>query len=282
MTKNPSDLVLPAELIPSDGRFGSGPSKVRAEAVAALTEVAPDYLGTSHRREGVRSVVRRAPVRAWPQLFALPDGYEVLLSNGGTTVFWDSAAFGLIEQRSQHLVFGEFSSKFASVTRNAPHLEDPEVIESPTGTHPLPHASAAVDAYCFPHNETSTGVMLDPRRPDGATADQLVLVDATSGAGGLRFDSAQTDVYYFAPQKCFGSDGGLWLAACSPAAIDRIERIGATGPMGAAEPGPRDRARAVPPRPDVQHAGTRHRVPARAPGRLDARAGRAGLGRVSL
>ncbi len=228
MTPKPSELVLPPDLIPSDGRFGSGPSKVRAEAVAALVDAAPGYLGTSHRRDGVRSVVRRVR-EGISALFQLPDGYEVLLSNGGTTVFWDSAAFGLIETRSQHLVFGEFSSKFASVTRNAPHLEEPEVIETGPSTHPLPHASAAVDAYCFPHNETSTGVMLDPRRPEGATPDQLVLVDATSGAGGLRFDPAQTDVYYFAPQKCFGGDGGLWLAACSPAAIGRIERIGASG-----------------------------------------------------
>jgi phosphoserine aminotransferase len=163
------------------------------------------------------------------ELLGLPDGYEVLLGNGGTTAFWDAAAFGLVEHRSQHLVFGEFSSKFAAVTRNAPHLEDPEVIETAPTTHPLPHASAAVDAYCFPQNETSTGVMLDPRRPDGATTDQLVLVDATSAAGGLRFDPGELDVYYFAPQKCFGGDGGLWLAACSPAAIERIERITAAG-----------------------------------------------------
>ena len=227
MTTTP-DLTVPSELLPGDGRFGSGPSKVRAEAVAALTEAAPDYLGTSHRRPAVRSVFHRVR-EGITNLFSLPDGYEVLLSNGGTTSFWDAAAFGLIERRSQHLVFGEFSSKFASITRKAPHLEDPEVIESPTGTHPLARASSEVDAYCFPHNETSTGVMLDPRRPEGATADQLVLVDATSGAGGLRFDPAQNDAYYFAPQKCFGSDGGLWLAACSPAAIARIEKISASG-----------------------------------------------------
>jgi phosphoserine aminotransferase len=228
VTPTPSTLVLPAELRPSDGRFGSGPSKVRAEAVAALAEAAPDYLGTSHRRPAVRSVVGR--VRAGIRdLFQLPDGYEVLLSNGGTTAFWDAAAFGLIEARSQHLVFGEFSSKFAAITTNAPHLGDPEVIESAPNTHPLPRASSEVDAYCFPQNETSTGVMLDVRRPDGMTADQLVLVDATSGAGGLRFDPTQADVYYFAPQKCFGSDGGLWLAACSSAAIARVEKIQATG-----------------------------------------------------
>ena len=228
MTPTPSDIVLPAELLPADGRFGSGPSKVRGEAIAALAEIAPDYMGTSHRRDAVRSVVGR--VRSGlAELFSLPDGYEMLLSNGGTTAFWDAATFGLIERRSQHLVFGEFSSKFASVVRNAPHLDDPEVIESPPNTHPLPRATGDVDAYCFPHNETSTGVMLDPRRPDGATDGQLVLVDATSGAGGLRFDPTQMDVYYFAPQKCFGGDGGLWLAACSPAAIARIGKISASG-----------------------------------------------------
>jgi phosphoserine aminotransferase len=226
VTPKPSALVLPSDLRPSDGRFGSGPSKVRTESVAALAEAAPDYMGTSHRRPAVRSVVGRVR-EGVSNLFQLPDGYEVLLGNGGTTAFWDAAAFGLIEVRSQHLVLGEFSSKFAAVTRNAPHLEDPEVIESGPNTHPLPVASSIVDAYCFPHNETSTGVMLDVRRPDGMTAEQLVLVDATSGAGGLRFDPAQPDVYYFAPQKCFGGDGGLWLAACSPAAVARIERINA-------------------------------------------------------
>jgi phosphoserine aminotransferase len=223
-TPDPTTLTLPAELVPGDGRFGSGPSKVRNEAVAALAEIAPDFMGTSHRRDTVKDVVRRVR-QGLTQLFQLPDGYELLLSNGGTTAFWDAAAFGLIERRTQHLVFGEFSSKFASVTKKAPHLADPEVIESPPNTHPEPHASPDVDAYCFPQNETSTGVMLDPRRPEGATDGQLVLVDATSGAGGLRFDPAQVDVYYFAPQKCFGSDGGLWLAACSPAAIARIEKI---------------------------------------------------------
>ncbi len=227
MTNQPSDLVLPADLRPGDGRFGSGPSKVRDETVAALAAAAPHYLGTSHRRDGVKSVVRRIRHNI-ATLFALPDGYEVLLGNGGTTTFWDSASFGLVERRSQHLAFGEFSAKFASVIRAAPHLEDPEVIESAPGTHPLPHANPDVDAYCFPHNETSTGVMLDVRRPDGAAADQLVLVDATSGAGGLRIDPTQFDVYYFAPQKSFASDGGLWLAACSPAAVARIETIHAT------------------------------------------------------
>ena len=224
MPHDPATIVLPPELRPSDGRFGAGPSKVRIEAVQALAARAGDYLGTSHRQAAVKSVVGR--VRAGiAELFRLPAGYEVILGNGGTTSFWDAASFGLIESRGQHLVCGEFSSKFAAVTRTAPHLRDPEVVECAPGSHPSAHANADVDAYCWPQNETSTGVMLPVQRPDGATSDQLVLVDATSGAGGLRFDPVQTDVYYFAPQKSFGSDGGLWLAAISPAAIARIEHI---------------------------------------------------------
>src|SRR6478735_9863493 len=227
MAVDPKTIVLPPELRPSDGRFGSGPSKVRVESVAALAARAGDYLGTSHRQSTVKSVVGR--VRAGiAELFGLPDGYEVLLGNGGTTSFWDAATFGLVDARSQHLVCGEFSSKFAAATKAAPFHADPEVIESLAGTHPSPQASEAVDAYCWPQNETSTGVMLPVNRPDGAGADQLVLVDATSGAGGLRFDPRQADAYYFAPQKSFGSDGGLWLAAVSPTAIARIERIAAS------------------------------------------------------
>lgn len=226
----PTDVRIPADLLPSDGRFGSGPSKVPQAAVEALATVAPTYLGTSHRRPGVRSVVGR--VRSGlGRLFSLPDGYEVLLGVGGSTVFWDAASFGLIEQRSQHLVFGEFSSKFASVVKAAPHLDAPQILESPPGTHPLARARAVdgrdVDAYALTHNETSTGVMMDVNRPDGA--DGLVLVDATSAAGGLRVDPGQFDVYYFAPQKSFASEGGLWLALCSPRAIERIERVGASG-----------------------------------------------------
>ena len=220
-----TEIVLPPELRPSDGRFGSGPSKVRTEAVAALAAAAPEYLGTSHRRETVRSVVRRARA-GLAALFALPDGYEVLLGNGGTTAFWDAAAFGLVERHSQHLSFGEFSSKFAAVVQGAPHLDAPEVIESPPGTHPEARPDDGVDAYALTHNETSTGVAMEVRRPEGA--DGLVLVDATSGAGGLRVDPAQFDAYYFAPQKCFAGDGGLWLACCSPRAVERIERVGAS------------------------------------------------------
>jgi phosphoserine aminotransferase len=227
------EIVLPPELRPSDGRFGSGPSKVRPEAVARLSDAARGYLGTSHRREGVRSVVRRAR-EGLREVFSLPDGYEVLLGNGGTTSFWDSASFCLIQRRSQHLSFGEFSSKFAAVVAAAPHLDAPEVIESAVGTHPEPHANPDVDAYALTHNETSTGVMTEIRRPDGTTpsdgaSDGLVLVDATSGAAALRVDPAQFDVYYFAPQKALAAEGGLWFALCSPAAIERIERIAASG-----------------------------------------------------
>jgi phosphoserine aminotransferase len=224
-----SDVRLPADLLPSDGRFGSGPSKVRNEAVDALAAAAPTYLGTSHRRGGVKSVVRRIRTGIG-ELLGLPDAYEVLLGVGGTTVFWDAAVFGLVERRSEHLSFGEFSAKFAAVASGAPHLEGPVIIESSPDTHPDLRADPDVDAYAFPHNETSTGVMMDVQRPDGVdAADGLVLVDATSGAGGLRVDPGQFDVYYFSPQKSFGSEGGLWLACCSPAAIDRIERIGASG-----------------------------------------------------
>ncbi|MCU1448694.1 MAG: phosphoserine aminotransferase apoenzyme, partial [Acidimicrobiales bacterium] len=219
-------IELPPELLPVDGRFGSGPSKVRQEAVAALAAAAPTYLGTSHRQAGVRSYVHRLR-EGLATLFSLPDGYEVLLGNGGTTSFWDAAAFGLVERRSQHLTFGEFSSKFAAVVRAAPHLEEPDIIASEAGTHPELSANNDVDAYAFPQNETSTGVAMEVRRPQGA--DGLVMVDATSAAAGLRVDPWQFDVYYFAPQKGFASDGGLWVAACSPAAVERIERIAASG-----------------------------------------------------
>ena len=222
-------IHVPSELLPSDGRFGSGPSKIRAEAVDALAAAAPTYLGTSHRREGVRAVVRR--IRAGlTDLFGLPDGYEVMLGVGGTTVFWDAAVFGLIDRRSEHLSFGEFSAKFAAAATGVPHLEDPRVIESAPGTHPALREVPDVDVYAYPHNETSTGVMTEVRRPDSVDAQQgLVVVDATSAAGGLRVDPMQFDVYYFAPQKVLGGEGGLWLACCSPAATERIERIAGSG-----------------------------------------------------
>ncbi len=223
------DIRLPPDLLPRDGRFGSGPSKVRQEAVDSLAAEARTYLGTSHRAATVRSKV--AAVRTGlAELFALPDGYEVALGNGGAALFWDMATFGLIERRSQHLSFGQFSASFAATAKAAPHLEDPEVIESALGTHPEPRPSADVDAYALTHNETSTGVAMPVRRPAGTSpADALVLVDATSAAGGMRVDPAEFDVYYFAPQKCFASDGGLWLALLSPAAVERAEKIQASG-----------------------------------------------------
>jgi phosphoserine aminotransferase len=228
MAPDVPQIELPVDLRPADGRFGSGPSKVRQEAVAALAAAAPTYLGTSHRQAPVKSVVRRLR-DGLSQLLSLPDGYEVVLGNGGTTAFWDAAAFGLIERRAQHLTFGEFSSKFAAVTAAAPFLDAPQVIESAPGTHPELEHNADVDAYAFPHNETSTGVAMEVRRPDGAAADRLVLVDATSGAAGLHVDPTQFDAYYFAPQKGFASDGGLWVAALSPAAVERIASIKASG-----------------------------------------------------
>ena len=227
MSPTPDDIAIPAELLPLDGRFGSGPSKVRQEAVEALAKSAAEYLGTSHRQATVRFTVG-ALRNGLAELLNLPDGYEVMLGNGGTTAFWDAATLGLIERRSQHLSFGEFSSKFAAAVAAAPFLEAPSVIASEPGTHPVAVADPDVDAYALTHNETSTGVSMPLERPSGTTENQLVLVDATSGAGGLRFDAGETDVYYFAPQKGLGSDGGLWLAAVSPRAIERIERIAAS------------------------------------------------------
>ena len=224
MTPSTPDMTIPAELLPRDGRFGSGPSKVRPEEVEALAASGTTYLGTSHRQGTVRFMVA-ALRNGIAELLSLPDGYEVALGNGGTTAFWDAATFGLIDQRSQHLSYGEFSSKFAACAAAAPHLGDPEIIESAPGTVPTPKANPDVDAYCFTHNETSTGVAVAPLRPEGP--EGLVLVDATSAAGGLRFDASQVDAYYFAPQKALASDGGLWLAALSPAAVERIESISA-------------------------------------------------------
>jgi len=225
MTPPTPEITIPDDLLPADGRFCSGPSKVRPEALVALADSGHSYLGTSHRQATVRFMVA-ALRNGIAELLSLPDGYEVALGNGGTTAFWDAATFGLIEQRSQHLTFGEFSSKFAACALAAPHLDDPDVIEAPPGTVPEAKATPDVDAYCLTHNETSTGVAAPLQRPDGA--EGLVLVDATSAAGGLRFDAAQTDAYYFAPQKGLASDGGLWLAALSPAATERIERIAAS------------------------------------------------------
>jgi phosphoserine aminotransferase len=220
-------IVIPDDLRPADGRFGCGPSKIRPEQLAALASSGAAYLGTSHRQAPVRSLVQRIR-EGMAELFSLPNGYDVVLGNGGTTAFWDIAAFGLVDHKAQHLSFGEFSAKFAKVTAAAPWLDAPTVIESPPGTHPLPRAEDGVDAYALTHNETSTGVAM----PVGRVADAgeaLVLVDATSGAGGLPVRASEVDVYYFAPQKSFGSDGGLWIALMSAAALDRAGKVGASG-----------------------------------------------------
>ena len=213
---------IPQHLLPADGRFGCGPSKVPPAAVEALTRAGAALLGTSHRQPPVKQLVQRVR-EGISALFSLPAGYEVVLGNGGATAFWDAASLTLIERRSQHLVFGEFSSKFATATAEAPFLEEPEVIQSEPGTHPLPRASSDVDAYCLTHNETSTGVAMTLHRV--GSQDQLVLVDGTSGAGGLPVDMGELDGYYFSPQKCFASEGGLWVAVLSPAAIERVQRV---------------------------------------------------------
>ena len=218
-----SDLVIPPDLLPEDGRFGCGPSKVRPEAVARLAEVADDLLGTSHRQPRVRDQVRRLQdgIRT---LFQAPSDYEVLVSVGGATAFWDAAAFGLIEQRARHYVFGEFSGKFAAATDAAPWLQAPDRVEAAFGSCPAASAAPGCDVQAFTHNETSTGVMQDPVRVD----DALVLVDATSGAGGLPVDLTQVDAYYFSLQKGFASEGGFTVALLSPAAVERIERLAAS------------------------------------------------------
>ena len=221
-------ITIPAHLKPADGRFGAGPSKVRVGALDALAATGDTLLGTSHRQAPVKNLVGRVR-EGISSLFALPDGYEVVLGNGGATAFWDIATFGLIRERSQHLSFGEFSSKFAKAAQTAPFLGDPTVITSDPGTRPAPRAEAGVDAYAWAHNETSTGVMAPVRRVDGADGDALVLVDATSGAGGLPVDITQVDAYYFAPQKNFASDGGLWISVMSPAALERAAQIAESG-----------------------------------------------------
>ncbi|MEV6982570.1 phosphoserine transaminase [Sphaerisporangium sp. NPDC051017] len=221
-----ADIEIPADLKPADGRFGCGPSKVRPEQLAALASAGASVMGTSHRQKPVKNLVRRVR-EGLTDLFSLPEGYEVVLGNGGTTAFWDIAAFGLIRQKSQHLHFGEFSSKFASVAAKAPWLGEPTVIKSEVGSHPLPSAEEGVDVYALTHNETSTGVAMPIKRVGGD--DALVLVDATSGAGGLPVEASEFDVYYFAPQKSFASDGGLWIGLFSPRALARVDEIAASG-----------------------------------------------------
>jgi phosphoserine aminotransferase len=220
-------IVIPDSLLPADGRFGCGPSKIRPEQLAQLAGPGAGYLGTSHRQAPVRSVVRRIR-EGMAEIFGLPEDFEVVLGNGGTTAFWEVAAFCLVDHRAQHCSFGEFSSKFAKATAAAPWLSDPTVIESPPGSHPQPRAEPGIDSYALTHNETSTGVAMPIRRVSGADPDALVLVDATSGAGGLPVSADEFDAYYFAPQKCFGSDGGLWIALLSPAALARTAQITAS------------------------------------------------------
>ena len=222
-----TEIIIPGNLKPIDGRFGCGPSKIRPEALAALASSGTSILGTSHRQKPVKNVVK-AVREGLHSLFNLPDGYEVILGNGGSTAFWDIATLNLIENRSQHLVFGEFSSKFATASKEAPFLGEPSVIKAEPGSHPTCVAEAGIDLYALTHNETSTGVSMPIIRPSNI-GDALVAVDATSAAGGLMVDAKEFDTYYFAPQKSFASDGGLWIAIMSPAAIARVEKIKASG-----------------------------------------------------
>ncbi|HEX7323034.1 MAG TPA: phosphoserine transaminase [Mycobacterium sp.] len=222
-----STLTIPDAIKPGDGRFGCGPSKVRPAQLQALVTTAAPLFGTSHRQAPVKDLVGR--VRSGlRELFSVPEGYEVILGDGGATAFWDAAAFGLIDQRSLHLTYGEFSSKFASAVKKNPFVGDPIVITADPGSAPEPTSDPSVDVIAWAHNETSTGVAVPVRRPDGA-GEALVVIDATSAAGGLPVDVTEADAYYFAPQKNFASDGGLWLAIVSPAALARIEAIAASG-----------------------------------------------------
>jgi phosphoserine aminotransferase len=217
-------LEIPPDLKPADGRFGCGPSKVRPEALATLAASGASVMGTSHRQRPVKALVGRVR-EGVAALLGLPDGYEVALGNGGTTVLWDGLAAGVIRERPLHLTYGEFSSKFANVTAAAPFLGDPLIVSAEPGDAPEPTSDPSADVVAWAHNETSTGVMVPVTRPPG---DSLVVIDATSGAGGLPLDPSAADIYYFAPQKSFAADGGLWIAALSPAAIERIEEIAGT------------------------------------------------------
>jgi phosphoserine aminotransferase len=222
----PTDLQIPADLKPADGHFGCGPSKVRPEQLSALAGAGASVMGTSHRQKPVKSLVGR--VRSGlADLFSLPEGYEVVLGNGGTTAFWDAAAFGLVRERALHLAYGEFSSKFADSTRGAPFLADPVIVKADPGSAPEPTADPSCDVLAWAHNETSTGVAVPVVRPEAAIDGQLVLIDATSAAAGLPVDASLADAYYFAPQKGFASDGGLWISLMSPAALERVAELAA-------------------------------------------------------
>ena len=271
-----SDVIeIPAHLLPKDGRFGSGPSKVTDAQMAALVAAQPGLLGTSHRQAPVKDLV--GDIRAMlAEFFSLPDGYEVILGNGGSTLFWDAAAFSLVERRAQHCAFGEFGAKFAAATGRAPHLEGASVRAVDSGSVILPEAEDGIDAYAWAHNETSTGAIADVSRPPGI-GDALTIVDGTSAAGGTRVDVSQIDAYYFAPQKNFASDGGLYFALLSPAAIERIEIIAARGRyipdslVAVARPGELAR------QPDAQHPCCCHPCADARPAGVAARPGRNGV-----
>lgn len=233
-----TNITIPDELLPADGRFGAGPARIRTAQIEALSSAAADVLGTSHRQAPVKNLVGRIRT-GLAELFNLPSGYEVVLGNGGSTAFWDVAAFGLVRERAAHATFGEFGQKFAKATDEAPHLQDSLILKVEPGTSAIPSpasfaeatgtSDATADVYAWPHNETSTGVATTIARPEGIDEDALVVIDATSGAGGLPVDITATDVYYFAPQKNMGSDGGLWVAIMSPKAIARAQEIKDSG-----------------------------------------------------
>ncbi|APF40618.1 phosphoserine transaminase [Neomicrococcus aestuarii] len=222
-----TNITIPQELLPLDGRFGAGPSKVRDEQIQAIVDAQRTILGTSHRQAPVKNLVKSVQ-EGLKEFFGAPEGYEVIMGLGGSTAFWDAASFGLVRSKAQHLSFGEFGSKFAAATNKAPFLDASSILKSEPGTRPAPVAEEGVDVYAWPHNETSTGVFAPVQRVAGADADALVVVDATSAAGGLHVDVSESDVYYFAPQKNFASDGGLWLALFSPAALERVAQIKST------------------------------------------------------
>ena len=225
-----TDIKIPAQLLPLDGRFGSGPSKIRTEQIDAVVRASRNILGTSHRQAPVKNLVGSV-IDQMRQLFQLPQDWDVVIGNGGASLFWDAATFGLIHERSAHFVFGEFSSKFAQAAQLAPHLGDPIVIESAPGTVPAIQQAdddSNIDTYCLTHNETSTGASMQLSRP-ATPADALVVVDGTSAAGGINWSPTEVDVYYFSPQKGFASEGGTWIALCSPRAVERINKIKSTG-----------------------------------------------------
>ncbi|WP_029088178.1 phosphoserine transaminase [Brevibacterium album] len=224
----PTQVIIPDDLKPADGRFGAGPSRVRPAQIDAVAAAGRTVMGTSHRQAPVKSLVHRVRT-GLAELFSLPEGYEVILGNGGSTSFWDAAAFSLVRERASHAAFGEFGSKFAKATQKAPFLADSLLVDAEPGTGALPRVDASADVYSWPHNETSTGVAVPVVRPEDAAEDALVVIDATSAAGGLDVDIAQADVYYFAPQKNFAADGGLWVALVSPRAVTRIEEIAGSG-----------------------------------------------------